>query len=330
MGILVLVHEGGHFLAAKLSDVKVNEFSIGMGPQLLKKQGKETLYCLRLLPIGGYVKMEGEDEESEDKRSFFKKPVYKKIIIVAAGAIMNLLLGFIIMFFLTVSTSRIASTQVAKFDDGALSQQTGLESGDIITKIDNDNINTFSDISFTLTLTNKEAVDLTVIRNGSKITLSDVKFPTIESDGIKGMNIDFTPYAAKKTPLFVIKESFFRTTSIVKTVWVSFLKILSGSIGVKNMSGPVGITSAVGQATSYGFKSLIYLIALITVNLGIVNLLPLPALDGGRLVFLFVELIRRKPVPQKYEGFVHFVGFALLMVLLVFLTYNDILRLFGK
>ncbi len=330
--ILVFVHEGGHFLAAKAFKVIVNEFSIGMGPCIFKKQGKETLYSLRLLPIGGYVKMEGEDEESDNPRAFVNLAPYKKFIIVAAGAVLNLVLGFIVMLGITIFSPNIASTQIGAFTDDAISNSYGLQVNDRIVKIDNTNINTYSDITFTLTLAGKESVDVTVMREGEKILLEDVKFPqvTVDNKGkLLGLDTDFLVYRAEKTPAFIIKEGFFSTVSIVKTVYVSFVKMITGAIGIENMSGPVGITQAVGQAKEYGWLALLNFFAFITVNLGVVNLLPLPALDGGRLVFILIELIIRRPVPQKYEGAIHFVGLAVLMLLLVFITFNDIVRLFG-
>lgn len=330
--LLVLVHEGGHFLAAKAFNVKVNDFSIGMGPCLFKKQGKETLYSIRLFPIGGYVKMEGEDEESDNPRAFVNLAPYKKFIIVAAGAVLNLLLGFIVMLGITIFSPNVASTQIGGFTDNAISNTCGLQVNDTIKKIDNTKINTYSDISFTLTLAGKEAVDVTVLRDGKEVVLENVKFPklTVDKKGnLLGLDIDFLVYRAKKTPLFVIKEGFYSTVAIVKTVYVSFVKMFTGAIGFENMSGPVGITQAVGQAAKYGWLSLLNLFAFITVNLGVVNLLPLPALDGGRLVFILIELIIRRPVPQKYEGAIHFVGLAALMLLLVVITFNDIVRLFG-
>ncbi|MEG0770926.1 MAG: RIP metalloprotease RseP [Clostridia bacterium] len=328
--ILVFVHELGHFVSAKLSGVKVNEFSIGMGFCFFKKQIGETQYSLRILPIGGYVKMEGDEEESDDPRAFNNAAKWKRFLIFLNGALMNFILGFFIMLALTATSKAIPSQTVGGFIENSTSNSSGLQVNDEIIKINNSKVNTYSDISYGLALSGNKQIDLTVKRNNEIVNIDNVQFPSEEIEGTKMMYIDFKVYKADKTFLNVIKYGFYDTLSVVKTVWVSFVSLIGGKVSVSQMSGPVGIGQAVGQAASNGFPSLLMLIAFISVNLGVVNLLPLPALDGGHIVFLAIETVIGKPVPPKYENIIHLVGFGLLMLFAIFITYNDIVRIFFK
>lgn len=325
--VLILIHELGHFLTAKWMGVKVNEFSIGMGPKLLQKKGRETQYTIRLFPIGGYVSMEGEDEESEDENAFNKKSVYKRMLIVSAGAVMNLLLGLIIVFSMVLSTQNLASTTVGGFVDGAVSNQS-LQTGDKILKIDNYRILIAQDLSFgVLRQMGTNPVDVVVERDGEKITIPDVQFKTVNENGKNIFVQDFLVKKDDKNFFTVMKHTFLETFSLVRMVWNSLIMLITGKAGFDQISGPVGITKAIGDAVQYGFMNLLFLIALITINLGVFNMLPFPALDGGRLLFMIVEAIRKKPVSQKVESAVHMVGFALLMLLTVLVLFNDIVRL---
>lgn len=327
-GLLIFVHELGHFLTAKACGIKVNEFALGMGPVILKHQKGETQYALRLFPIGGFVSMEGEDEESSDDRAFNRKPVWKRILVVVAGAFMNLLCGFLIVIVMVSTWQNMASTTVAKFQDNSMSHKTGLNVGDKILSINGATIHIDTDVILSLIEDSDGKVEMVVERNGKPVELHNVQFPLV-SDGNNGkvMQQDFWVYPQQKTPLSVIRYSFYWTIAMIKFVWVTFISLFTGRFGLKDLAGPVGTTAAIGQAVSQGIGSLLYFVALIAVNLGVVNLFPLPALDGGRLFFLLIELIRRKPIKPKYEGYIHFVGFALLMLLMVVVTYNDILRL---
>ncbi len=328
-GILIFIHELGHFLCAKAFKVKVNEFSLGMGPKLLSRTKGETAYSLRLLPIGGFVSMEGEDEPSGDPTAFNNKPLWQRIIVVSAGAVMNLLLGFLIMLLLVSSSKAIASTTVAEFREGSMSDQTGLQAGDQIVKMDQDNVHIYMDVVFALTLSDGEPMDIVVKRDGEKVLLKDVQFPTSEVEGITTSNLDFYFTAADKNVGSVMYNAFFESTAMVKMVWKSFVGIVTGHYGLQQLSGPVGTTTAIGQAASAGLSSFLFLMGFISINLGVVNLFPLPALDGGRLFFMLIELIRRKPINPKYEGYVHAAGFVLLMGLMVIITFSDIKRLLG-
>lgn len=303
-----------------------------MGPALIKIQRGETLYAIRLLPIGGFVSMEGEDENSGDEHAFNNRPVWQRIVVVCAGAAMNLLTGFILVVIMTSMSPAIATNIVAKFDSQATSNQAGgMKVGDRILKVNDSNVHVSSDIIYGLIMAKNGQANIEVNRSGKVLELKNVHFPMV-SDGNGGtaMRRDFWVLGAKKNPLNVLHESFYSTVSMVKLVWMTIGGMFSGRFGLKDLAGPIGTTAAVGQAVSEGPGTLLYMVALIAVNLGVVNLFPLPALDGGRLLFLIIEGIRRKPVNPKYEGYVHFAGFVLLMLLMLVVTYNDIIRLVFK
>lgn len=328
-GVIIFIHELGHFICAKLSGVTVNEFSLGMGPCLLKRKKSKTQYSLRLLPIGGYVSMEGEDGDSEDDNAFFKKPVYKRILIVIAGALMNILLGFLILIAVVGMQDKLGSMEIVGFRDGATSSAK-LQAGDVIKKVDGLTIYDVTDLQYQLTQGADSIHSVTVVRNGEKVKLDDVNisFVTYQADdGNTYKSVDFIRKQVSKNPLTVIEQAAGKTVSFARLVWISLGDLVRGKASVKDVSGPVGVASAVNQAQSAGLDSVLVLAALITINIGIFNLLPIPALDGGRLVFLIIEGIIRKPVPRKYEAMIHAVGFILLMLLMVLVTFNDIFRL---
>lgn len=328
-GVIIFIHEFGHFITAKLSGVTVNEFALGMGPTIAKFYKNGTKYALRAFPIGGFVSMEGEDEDSDDEGAFCKKPVYKRIIIVAAGAFMNILLGFLIVLLLVAMQPKLGSMEVAKFRDNAQSQATGLRVGDEILKIDGLRIFDISDFNYAFYYNGgDDKYDITVLRNKSEVNLKDVKLAMVDvGDGSSAF--DFYLRQIDKNPLTVIEQAGKKTLSVARLVWMTLGDMVTGRAKVTDMSGPVGVAGAVSQASSMGFESVLLLAALITINVGIFNLLPIPALDGGRLVFLIIEGIRRKPVPAKYEGWIHAAGFVLMMGLMVFVTFNDVFRLFS-
>ena len=326
-GLVIFVHELGHFLTAKFSGITVQEFAIGMGPTLVRFERNGTIYALRLLPIGGFVSMEGEDEESEDEGSFTKAPVGNRILVTVAGACMNLILGFFVLIAVVSMESSIVSRTVAEFYPDASTQQSGLQVGDTIIAVNGRRCFVANDVSYEFARTQEETADLTVLRDGEKITLEDVVFDTAEQDGQQYLVIDFKVYPIEKTVLNVLKEAGNWTLSLARMVILSFTDLVTGRIAVNNLSGPVGIVSAIGQASSLGLQPLLLLLALITINLGIFNLIPIPALDGGRLVFLILEAIRKKPIQQKYEIAVNAAGFVLLIGLMVFATFNDITKL---
>ena len=360
-GILVAIHEFGHFAVAKLSGIKVNKFAIGMGPVIFKFTKGETEYSLRLFPVGGYCAMEGEDESSDDSRAFRNKPVKNRIGVVIAGPVMNLILGFVLSFVTVGFFSDIIKTNtVREFYPNAMSEQTGLMAGDEIISMDGTRIFTTSDISYKFTNSKDGVFDLVVKRDGKKIKLNDVKFyreyyyyiegPTDEIPyehyvtfdtreeytgdeklEVAETNVDFKVFKEeKKTFINMVSYAVRDSLSTARLIWMSFIDLIRGKYGLNDLSGPVGIVTAIGTVRTYGIESLMNLIVMITINLGIFNLLPLPALDGGRLVFLIIEGIRKKPVPPEKEGMVHLIGMACFIILMGVITVSDILNLTGK
>lgn len=332
-GVIIMIHECGHFACAKLFKVKVNEFSLGMGPALFKRKKGDTLYAVRLFPIGGYVAMEGEDDASEDDRAFNKKPVWQKMIIVVAGALMNLILGFILMvLLLTTSTDLIGTNTIKEFYPDAVSSQYGLQVGDRFVEIDGHHVWSELDLSFLMSRSRDGVFDFVVERNGEKVTLNDVHFATEQQNGITLIQYDFIIIGEQPGFLNIVKNAFTQSASIVRMVWLSVFDLVTGRYGMSELAGPVGtvdiIADVTAQAVSSGsLTNLLTIMAFITINVGVANLLPLPALDGGRFLFLAVEAVRRKPVNPKYEGYVHAAGLALLLLLMLVVTYNDIARI---
>ncbi len=321
---LILIHEFGHFITAKMFKIRVNEFAVGFGPKLIKKQGKETLYSVNLIPFGGYCAMEGEDSESNDPRAFCNAKAWKRFIVVAAGAVFNLVLGLILVSIIICSGTLVGTTTVAKFDENAVSVNSGLCVGDTITEIDGRKVYTTQDVAYAFTAVTDGNIDITVKRNGEKVFLKDVSFLTETSDGINYIALDFK-FLGERKNFFNVLESTFKTTfSYCRIVWFSLVDLISGKFGISAVSGPVGVTATIGQAARMGIMNILPIMALITINLGVFNLLPVPALDGGRLVFIFLEMILRKPVAKKYEGIIHAVGLFLLLGIMVLITFKDI------
>ena len=327
-GLLIFIHELGHFTVGKLSGMKVNEFAIGMGPTLWSKQKGETKYSLRALPIGGYVAVEGEDEGSTDPRAFGNVALWKRIIFVCAGAFMNVVLGFLILSILVGLRTNLPTTVVAQFKEEATSSSQ-LQVNDKILSINGSRVFTSNDIVFSLISDRDGAVDMTVVRDGNKLSLEGIKFGmTTDENGQKFINLDFYVYSTPKTFWGSVQYTVMWMFSIVRQVWMSLINLITGNFALSELSGPVGVSSAIGQAAADHFTTLLTLVGFITVNIGVFNLLPLPALDGGRLIFLLIELVIRRPVNPKYEGIIHATGFLLLMGLMLVVTFNDIVKLF--
>ncbi len=331
-GLLIFIHEGGHFLFARLFKVTVNEFSIGMGPKLVSKKSKKSgiSYSLRAFPIGGFVSMAGEDEESDDPNALNKKPVWQRMIIVAAGGVVNLVAGILVMFILVFSSTSmgLGSTTVAEFRDGALSQSSGLKAGDTIVEVEGRNVHIADELVYEIMRLGIEPVDLTVVRDGEKTVIEDVEFPQISEQGVAFGDADFYVYGQERTFTNLVKHSFYRSTYTVRMIWESLYDLVTGRYGIEAVSGPVGVTEALTEAAQTGSYNFIYLVVVISMNLGVMNLLPLPALDGGRLVFLLIEAVRRKPINPKVEGVIHTAGLALLMLLMIFICVKDVIKLF--
>ena len=349
---VIAIHEFGHFTVAKLCGIQVNEFSIGMGPALWKKIYKGTQYSLRALPIGGYVALEGEEspesqqaEAARDAREeaepnpvppaqrtgipLNEAPVWQRALVMVAGAVMNFVLGFVVLLILIAAQNEpITSKTIYSIEDGALCGQTGLQAGDKVLAVNGRRCFVANDILYELVRTEAYRADFTVLRDGAKVELPDVQFDTWQDEqGQTHMSIGFTVYGIAKTPWNVIKEAGNSTLYYGRIVFTSLIDLLRGRESINNLSGPVGIVTAIGQAASYGWQDLLELLALITINLGIFNLLPFPALDGGKVVFLVIEGITGHAVPEKLQNGLTVATFALLFGLMIFATYNDILRL---
>lgn len=324
---MIFFHELGHFATAKWAGVRVNEFSIGMGPKIISKTFGETDYSLRLFPIGGFVAMEGEDEESEDEHRFMACPVWKRIIITSAGAIMNLILGFAVIFVLTCGQTLVGTTTIASFAENASSADY-LEVNDRILAVNGEKSGCDYDVVYSLIRDTDGVVSMDILRNEEKIHLDEVVFDTRELNGMTSIILDFSIYGEEPTILGRIGYSFRWTWSLIKLVWHSLGDIISGEFGISQLSGPIGVTETISDAVqTTNYKGLLLILAIITVNLGVFNLLPLPALDGGRIFFMVIELFRGKPINQKVEGIIHTVGMGLLLLLMVVVAYNDIVRL---
>ncbi len=326
-GLVIFIHELGHFIAAKTGGITVNEFALGMGPTIFSFKKGGTRYALRLLPVGGFVSMEGEDEESDVQGSFSRASIGRRILVTIAGAVMNLLLGFLVLVGMVSSQEVIGTRTVAQFYEGASTQASGLQVGDTITAVNGRRCFIANDIIYEFARTQQGKADLTVLRNGEKVQLQGVQFDTYEQDGIRQLVIDFKILGEKKTVLGVLQEAANWTLSLGRMIVLSLSDLLTGRLPINTLSGPVGIVSAISEASHAGLEPLFMLLAMITINLGIFNLLPIPALDGGRLIFLLLEAVRGKPIQQKYEIFVNAVGFVLLIGLMLFATFNDITKL---
>ncbi|MCH5190651.1 MAG: RIP metalloprotease RseP [Oscillospiraceae bacterium] len=335
-GLLISIHELGHFTFAKLFKVKVNEFALGMGPAIFKKKKGDTTYALRLLPIGGYVSMEGEDEESSDENAFGRKKVWQKIIIVAAGAVMNLILGLVIVSVVLSMEDLIGTNKIIYFHENAVSQQTGLRENDEILVIDGHRVFSDMDISFLMSRSDDGVFDMTVRRGGEKVELNDVTFQTEKDGKYTFITYDFVVLGEEPGFLNVFTNSFKRAASITRLVWLSLFDLVTGRYGLTDLSGPVGTVNVIADAAASaavskdGLITALTMMAFISINIGIFNLLPLPALDGGRLFFLIIEGIRRKPLNPKHEGLIHGIGLALLLLLMLVVTFNDIVNLVKK
>lgn len=333
-GIIIAIHEFGHFSFAKLFDVKVNEFSLGMGPKLLKKKKGETTYALRLFPIGGFVSMEGEDEDSDNPRAFNNKPAWQRFIIVAAGAVLNLILGVVVVGICLSCSELVGTREIHSFKENSVSDKSGLQAGDVIVKINNTNVYSSQGIAFNMVRDADNKLDITVIRDGKKVQLEDVEFKQFTYEGRSYIEQDFFIVGVNPTPWNVIKNAVLDSASIVQMVRLSLVDMVTGKYGMKDVSGPIGTISAIAESTAepekFGDKILTALnfLSMITINVGMFNLLPVPALDGGRLFFIFLEMIRRKPIPAKKEGLVHTVGLVLLLLLMVVISINDVIKQF--
>lgn len=402
LGFLILIHEAGHLIVAKLCKVKVNEFAIGFGPTIWKKQGKETKYALRLIPLGGFCSMEGEEERSEEKGSFSQASIPKRIAIVVAGATVNIIFGLVVYFILMTASGTYVTNEVNGLIDGYVAQEIGLQQGDKIIELNEKKINSKEDLNKILEKSNGEEIILKIERNGqiqeysikptevrNKVTgmYLDEKCKVVtidkgslaEKQGIKindriikingeeiggdinkaiekihqkgvgtmlltlergkaEITLELTPEYESKYYLGVnLKQAEdtllnrmiyggMETKKFAFSIVDNIKKLFTGKVGVDQMMGPVGISEVVAKTN--GVQEFIYLLALVSLSLGVTNLLPIPALDGGKILILIIEAIRRKPMKQETEINIQMLGFSILIALSLFVTYHDILRMF--
>ncbi len=369
--VMVSLHEFGHFITAKLMNFKILEYSIGFGPAIWHSKKSEIRYSLRAIPFGGYCKFEGEDEKSEDKRAFSNQPVWKRMIVVAAGGIFNVILGFVLFLFIVPALSPISTNVIDEVVENSYIEEAGILPGDEVVEINGKHVSFYNDISlYTQDFRAGEECELVVKRDGEKLSFTfrpseSVTEYTYTDEGIEvtsSMNgvseetvlyrygegaerddskigttetvtrliIGFRPQQEDINALNIWGEAWNETKFVVKLVYNSLWQMVTGRVGMDQMSGPVGIVSEVNNAVNSGSESWLYVLnltALLTINLGVFNLLPIPALDGGRLLFMIIELIRRKPIPPEKEGIVHAIGFLLLIALIIAVSFNDIMRL---
>ena len=334
--IIILFHELGHFLLAKKNGIKVNEFSLGLGPTIWGVQKGDTKYSLKLLPFGGACMMEGEDEESTDGNAFGSKSVWARISVVAAGPIFNFIMAFVFSFIIICSMG-YDIPELTGVTPGYAAAEAGLMEGDVIVKLNNKNIHFFRDISAYSMYFAGEPVEVVYERGGERYTTTLV--PKYDEElgrylyGFQGYS-----YRQKQTNnIFVLaKYSVHEVGYWIDSTIQSLRLLVTGGVSVNEMSGPVGIVDAIGDSyeesvslgLGYAVLQMMYICVFLSANLGVMNLLPIPALDGGRLVFLIIEAIRGKKLDQGKEGFVHFIGLILLLLLMVFIMFNDIRKLF--
>lgn len=367
--VMITLHEFGHFIMAKSVGVRVLEFSIGMGPALLKKQGADTLYSLRLFPIGGYCKLDGEDDESDNPAAFCNQKLWKRFLVVSAGAVLNLILGFLLFAVIVGVTGPFRSNTIGKVEERAYLDECGIIAGDKIIGLNGHRINSYNDITLYSDELSAEAPSELVIKRGGQKLKFEV-MPSVSetvitygetsaeyTDTVNGVAetrtieyeegdipenyvgetftasrviIGFEPMLTEVTAYNILPQAWYYTEYVAKSIYRALWDMVSGKSGLDSVSGPVGVAGVVNQAVHSGKDSLInilFIVAMLTVNLGIFNLLPLPALDGGRLFFMLAELVRGKPIPPEREGLVHAVGLLILLVLAAVICFNDIIKL---
>lgn len=334
--LIIALHEFGHFIVAKAVGITVHEFSIGMGPKLISKTAGGTLYSLRILPIGGYVRLEGEDDDSDDENAFCNKKPWQRFLVLFAGAFMNFVLGFLMFVILFSSSSGIATNVVDSVIPDSAFFDAGIKTGDKIVYMQSDNykskIGSYNDIIYYINQSGNVESIITFKRDGK--TFKKTIAPKL-LNGYEKPILGFVSKKVKPDITNVIPAAYNQSKFVIKAVVESFKDLLVGKVHVSELSGPVGIVNEIDSAAKKGLEVNIWqsilnvmsLVALISINLGVVNLFPLPALDGGRILFLIIEVIRRKPVDRNKEGYFHFVGLVILLLLMLLITYSDIKRL---
>lgn len=336
LGIIVLVHEFGHFIFAKMFGVHVYEFSIGMGPKIWgtkPKKGK-TAYNIRAVPIGGFVQLAGEEVDDDSSipkdKKLYNKPIWQRFLIMFFGAGNNFILAFILLFLIGLFTgSPNMDPVVNKVDPAYPMYEAGIRDNDKIVSINGKKVSTIDDVQVYMTLAAKgETVDFVIERNG-KEQKYEVTPKKEEADGVVTYKFGITFEQQKeKGFLNALKYAFIKIGALIKQMFIVLGSLFTGKLGLNSLSGPVGIYSIVGETAEAGFTNILNLIALLSVNVGFLNLIPFPAFDGGRLLFLIIEKIKGSKVSPKVENAIHSVGFILILLLLIFITFNDIINLF--
>lgn len=318
--LLIFPHELGHFVVAKAVGVKVNEFAFGMGPALFQKQGKETLYSIRLIPIGGYCAMEGENEESENPRAFNNKPGWAKISVLVAGAGMNVLIAVVVLS-IVMGISGSATTTIAEVQKDSPAYTAGIQAGDEIIAVDDHKIKEWSDLTGYIGTSDK-TVETTLLRHGETITVKVKPEPAEDGRYIIGITAEVS-----HNPIAAIENGLKSTWNMTLVMVESLRMLVTGDVPASEIAGPVGIVTMVSDTTTYGWYYFASLVALMSINLAMINLLPLPALDGGRILFVIIRKVTGKMITDDLEGRIHTIGMMLLFALMIFATWNDIVRL---
>jgi regulator of sigma E protease len=328
LSLFVMLHELGHYGAGRLLGFDIVEFSIGMGPAILKKKRNGILYALRAFPVGGMCRFYGEDEETGDGKAFGSHPVWKRMIVLVAGAAMNILTALILAVVMLMAYGNFMPSVHSFTEENAPAKLAGMVEGDRIVAVNGHKLSYYADLTTYIGKTNGESMTITVERNGETLELTVKDFYN-ETEGKNLIGIMMEPVRMKQGFFGAIGGSFRYIGQMVKDMVGFFGMLFQGQAGISDMGGPVAIVTIFGQAVRTGFEAVLQLGVIISANLGLFNLLPLPALDGGRFVFLVVELIRGKPVSPEKEGLVHFVGIILLLILVVVISISDVSKLFG-
>lgn len=323
LGFLIFIHEGGHFIAARLCKVKVEEFAIGFGPKLWEKKGKETKYILAAIPFGGFLKMYGEEGKDSGEGAFNSKTVLQRFFIVAAGATVNVIFGLLLYFILSFSTGYNMSTNVSVIlPEADVSLSSNVEVGDKIIQVGERKIRIKNDLSKALEDCNGEYIDVVVDRDGEIKTFSIKPVQYMDENYILGVQVAMAEDGTLPERLYY---SFWETIAFIGDMFYNIKQLFTGKLGIDKLAGPIGISNVIAESNSwYDFT---YLLAFISVSLGLTNFLPIPALDGGKMVLLAVEGIRRKPIDEKVEESIQSIGFLLLIGLAIFVSINDLIRL---
>ena len=322
--LVILIHEFGHFIVAKMNGVSVLEFSIGMGPKLFQRESNGTLYSLRVLPVGGYCQLEGEDEENDSPNSLNNQSPLVRLKVILAGAIMNFILAFILLILL-MSVSRV-STEVSGVIKDSPAYSSGIQTGDQIVSINGENVSDGGELLKSIKESQGD-LNIGVIRDSQS---KNIKVTPRLENNIRKIGVNFQEeYNIKNFSIVKgFKKGLITFLNLTGMLYKFLGMLITGQLGLGGVSGPVGVVKEIGNAEKTGVANLIFLLAYININLGVFNLLPIPALDGGRAIFILIEMIFGKKISQEKEGYIHMVGLILLLALIAIVTIKDVIKLF--